>query len=1062
LPFENLSGDPEQEYFVDGMRYTLGTELGKIRALTVKGQLSAARYKGTDMQTRDIAMELGVDAVITGSVYKAANKVRITAHLIHGPTEENLWGKSYEGDLVNVLTLQREVALGIAREIKVKLTLQEEERLATARPINPKAHDAYLKGRFFWNKRSEDGLKTAISYFEEAKDLDPNYALAYAGLADCHILLGVWDFVPSQDVFPRAKREALRALEIDDTLGEAYASLAFVVSCYDRDWSKADREFQQAIKFNPHYATAHHWYANFLGWMGRFEEALVEIERAQDLEPLSLIIGSNVGYILCLAGKYDEAIKQLHEVLQMDADFLPAFYHLAATHTRKSMFEENIALYKKAATLRGRDATSLAGLAFAYAATGNIRETQTLLQEALVRSKEEYVPASLFSLIYAHLNDKNRAFNWLNKVIEQQHWSAILLKVDPFWDPLRKDPRFNDVLKQMNFPETPETVTSEKLAKSVQDKIAVPAIKKVSLEPLPSQTSLLMSRGNSIAISPDGKYLVYVGVDALGTRRLYLRDMTKDFEATPIRGTEGAMCPFFRPDGEWIGFFAKDESTAECALKRVRTQSGLPEFICRVAPVPCGGSWSQDGFIIYSPIYHISLIKVAAFGDAREYVVRADPNNREHGQAWPDILPEGKGVLYTVWGGDSYTDYRTMIKWQDIDKPHELIPNSSFARYVPTGHIVFLRDGSLQAVRFDIDHPGPGAIKGETKILQEDIGVTAWGSAQFAFSRDEGTLVYVNGSTPFGLHEGEMVWVDPEEPNAAPTPIPDSRRYYDEWCQPRLSPDEKWIAVTPACEANLLLYKFGIGFTLPLTVMKGYQACAVWEPQTGSNHVVFYSLDVDSPPDLYWRLWNNDGKPELIYKDSNATEASSFSPDGKYLAFTAHYVLETSLDQTSDIWLLETETKKAEKWTNTPQWSEGGAAFSPDGKWIAYTSDQMGEHEVYVRGFPAGRIEKIGAGSETAWGPDKEKMELFYRDGKQFIRAQIQTEPQFKVEKEALFEDRYIRSRWIGQRNYDVSKDGKRFLMIKQVDERPTPVTRLKVVENWFEELKRLVPAEKD
>jgi Tol biopolymer transport system component len=235
----------------------------------------------------------------------------------------------------------------------------------------------------------------------------------------------------------------------------------------------------------------------------------------------------------------------------------------------------------------------------------------------------------------------------------------------------------------------------------------------------------------------------------------------------------------------------------------------------------------------------------------------------------------------------------------------------------------------------------------------------------------------------------------------------------------------------------------------------------VWEPQPGGNHVVFYSLDADSPPDIYWCLFDNRERPELFYKDPNSTQASSFSPDGKYLAFTLHYVLEAALNQTSDIWLFETETKKRTKWTNTPQCNEWGAAFSPDGKWIAYTSDQMGEHEVYVREFPTGRIEKIGAGSETAWNPDKQKMELFYRDGKQFIRAQIQTEPTFKIGKEVLFDDLFLKTRFPSHRNYDISKDGKRFLMIKQADGRPEPVTQLKVVTNWFEELKRRLPTGK-
>jgi TolB-like protein/Tfp pilus assembly protein PilF len=485
LPFENLSGDPEQEYFVDGMTDALSAELGKIRALTVKGQHSAARYKSTDMQTSEIARELGVDAVITGSVFKAGNNVRITVQLIHGSTEENLWADSYQGDLADVLTLQREVALAIAKEIKVKLTPKEEERLASARPINPQAHDAYLKGRFFWNKRSGEGFKTAISFFEQAKDLDPNYALAHVGLADCYNVMGIWDSDPSGEMFPMAKREALQALAIDDTLGEAHNSLAWAVACYDWDWSQAEREFQQAIELNPHYATAHSWYAIFLGWMGRFEEALVEIKQAQDLEPLSLIINSNVGWLLCLAGKYDESIEQLQEVLQMDPDFLPALYHLTSTHTRKSMFEENIAVYERVATIRRRDAASVAGLAGAYAAAGNTNEAQTFLQEALERSKEEYVPASAVSAAYFYLGDKDRAFDWLNKVMEQRDWNAIMMRVAPAWDVFRSDPRFESFIGRMNFPEAPVSGTAVEPVEAAQapiEKIAVLPFTSISSE----------------------------------------------------------------------------------------------------------------------------------------------------------------------------------------------------------------------------------------------------------------------------------------------------------------------------------------------------------------------------------------------------------------------------------------------------------------------------------------------------------------------------------------------------------------------------------------------------
>jgi serine/threonine-protein kinase len=585
------------------------------------------------------------------------------------------------------------------------------------------------------------------------------------------------------------------------------------------------------------------------------------------------------------------------------------------------------------------------------------------------------------------------------------------------------------------------------------------SMKRVSQEPLPDGVSLLMSEGGSIAISRDGRYRVYVGMNVAGTRRLYLRDTTVDYQAGPIRGTEGARGPFFRPDGEWIGFFAEDESTAEFALKRVRVRGGTPEFVCRVPPGPCGGSWSEDDHIVFSPIYHQSLVRVAAFGDGSvlEYPARLDPNSSDHGQLWPDILPDGKGVLYTVWGGGSVKDYRTVIKWTDIDEPQELLADSSFARFVPaTGHIVFLREGSLQAVPFNAHRPGAGPIQETAEVLVENLGVTSYGAAQFAFAHDEGTFLWASGPAPLGLVEGELVWVDREQPEGMP--IPHSRGYYDEWSEPRLSPDEKHIAVTTADETNLLLYKFGTGYSRPFTVMTGYQGGAVWQPEPG-DHLAFYSLGGDSPPDIYWKPWASNDEPELLLKTANSEQATSFSPDGENLAVRLHHVSETHLAQTSDIWIINPQTGSRIEWTRTAHCSEWGAAFSPDGRWIAYTSDELGHKNVYIRRFPEGPMEKVGLGSEVTWEPNREKAEVFYRHDGQMWRAELQTQPELRiVTTESLFKDVYLTTKFPGHRNYDYSETRKQFLMIRQVDEQPAPVTRLHVVQNWFEELKRIAP----
>jgi len=581
-------------------------------------------------------------------------------------------------------------------------------------------------------------------------------------------------------------------------------------------------------------------------------------------------------------------------------------------------------------------------------------------------------------------------------------------------------------------------------------------------EPTLDDISLLMSRGGSIALSPDGKYLVHVGVDTTGTRRLYLRTI-KYNPSRPkvIRGTEGATGPFFRPDGQWIGFFAEDPSTARHELKKVSIRGGAPEFICNVPPLPCGGSWSlEDDSIIFSPMYHDPLVKVSAAGGAGRKITELDPNSGEYGHLWPDILPGGKGIIYTVWGGESFTDYRTMVKWKNKNNPQELLSNSSFARYVPTGHLVFVRQGSLMAVPFEADHPPSGMIREDARILRTGLGQTVYGGAQFTFAGEDGTFVWAEGTTPLGLTEGELVWVDPEDGNAVP--IPDSKKFYDEWADPRLSPDESWIALGVATETHLLRYKLGAGWFPPLTSLKGLQGGPVWEP--GGNHIAFYQQSANSPPDVYWQPIDGSDAVELLHKTLNSEEGTSFSPDGEYLAMTVHIVGEASRALTSDILLLDMHTREPVQWTGTPQYSEWGADFSPDGKWVAYVSNETGDNEVWVRELNGSSREKISTsgGSEVMWGPDKNKLELFYRGYGQFWRAEVEVEPEFKVvQRKALFDDMYMKTKFPGHRCYDFSKKRNHFLMIKKLDERREQ-HYMNVILNWYEELKRPAPTGKD
>jgi tetratricopeptide (TPR) repeat protein len=366
--------------------------------------------------------------------------------------ERHLWARSYERDLRDVLSLQREVAREIAKEVQVKLTPQQQTHFASTRPVNPEAYEAYLRGRYFWNKRTEEGLTKGIEFFGQALEKDPAYALAYTGLADCYCLLGVLSFRPPKDAFPRAKAAAAKALELDETCAEAHISLARVKADYEWDWHGAEGEYKRAIELNPNYATAHHWYSDYLQGRGRQDEAIAEIKRALELDPLSLIINAVAGQQLYSGRRYDQAVEQLRKALEMDPNFALAHWFLGDTYEQKAEYESAIAEYQKARTASGGSTYAVAALGRAYAAAGKRREALKILGELKELSKRTYVSPYFMGSIYIALGGKDQALEWLQKAYEERDPWMGYLKVEPAFDPLRSDPRFQDLLRRMNFP----------------------------------------------------------------------------------------------------------------------------------------------------------------------------------------------------------------------------------------------------------------------------------------------------------------------------------------------------------------------------------------------------------------------------------------------------------------------------------------------------------------------------------------------------------------------------------------------------------------------------------
>jgi eukaryotic-like serine/threonine-protein kinase len=451
LPLENLSHDPEQEYFADGMTEALITDLSKIGALKVISRTSVMQYKGAKKRLPEIAKELNVDAVIEGSVQRAGNRVRITAQLIRAATDTHLWADSYERDLQNVLALQDDVAQAIAEQIRVRLTPQERTRLTGGRIVNPQAYEMYLKGRYFWNRRTRDALPKAVDYFQRAADIDPTYALAHVGLADSYVVLGVNQFLTPSEAFPKAKRAALKALELDSALAEAHTSLAFVLA-REWDWAGAEREFQRALELNPGYSTAHHWYSYFLTMMGRHEEAIAEARRATELDPLSLVINANLGVVLYYAGHSDEAIRQGLRTVDLDPNFYIAHFNLGLAYKKAGIFDKAIAELERARALSGNNPMPLAALGAVYGFSGRKAHAEKVLMELRELSKRGYVSPYLLAGVYTGLGEKEQAIEWLEKAYEERDSLLPWIKVSPTFDSLRSDPRFQDLLRCIGLP----------------------------------------------------------------------------------------------------------------------------------------------------------------------------------------------------------------------------------------------------------------------------------------------------------------------------------------------------------------------------------------------------------------------------------------------------------------------------------------------------------------------------------------------------------------------------------------------------------------------------------
>ena len=454
LPFDNLGGDSQYEYFSDGLTEEMITRIGQLDPshLGVIARSTTMRYKNVEKSIKDIGRELGVHYILEGGVRRAVDHVRVSVRLIQVSDETNLWAETYDRCLTDVLQLQAEIARATASEIRLTLSREQQVRLGGGRPVNPEAHDAYLKGRYCWNRRSEEGLTKAVDYFNQAISSDPEFATAYSGLADAYSILGAYGALSPKDAFLPSKEAARRALEIDCTLAEAHASLAWASFLFDWNWLVAEKEFERAIELNPNYATAHFWRGVYMTSMGRISEAMLEMHQARELDPLALPIVAIGGWIFCFARQYDEAIRQSEKAIIMDPNYALAHGYLGMALEHKGLVKEAVAEFHKGFTLSGGLPIYLAHMGHAYAVAGEKHKAEETLHELKKLSKRRYVSAIEVALVYAGLRETRAAFAWLQKAYDERARLPLFLKMDPAFDSLRSDPRYEQLLSRVGLP----------------------------------------------------------------------------------------------------------------------------------------------------------------------------------------------------------------------------------------------------------------------------------------------------------------------------------------------------------------------------------------------------------------------------------------------------------------------------------------------------------------------------------------------------------------------------------------------------------------------------------
>jgi TolB-like protein/Tfp pilus assembly protein PilF len=452
LPFENASNEPNTEYLSEGISEALINSLSELQQLRVIARPTTFRYKPKDVDPRQVGRELGVAAVLTGKVRQMQDALKVQVDLVDAVTGAQIWGAGYDRKIADLVAIKQAIVQEVTAKLKLKLSSEEQRRLVKRDSTNAEAYQFYLRGRYFWNKRTSDGIKQAIEHFQQSIERDPNFALGYVGLADSYIALTFYNFAAPHETMPKAKESAIRALALDNTLAEAHVSLAHILMNYDWNWSAAETEFKRSIELRPDYATAHEWYAiHYLTATGRLKEAVQEMKKALELEPASLVMNTFMGATLYYAGRYDEAIDQCRRTIEMDPNFAVAHWHLGLAYEEKQALDAATEEFKKAISLSGGSPLMRAALSRAYAQSQKKHGANEMLDKLNELSKQQYVSPYEVATIYIALDNNEQAFQLLEEAYAEHSFHLVYLNVSPQFKSVRSDPRFQDLVQRLGL-----------------------------------------------------------------------------------------------------------------------------------------------------------------------------------------------------------------------------------------------------------------------------------------------------------------------------------------------------------------------------------------------------------------------------------------------------------------------------------------------------------------------------------------------------------------------------------------------------------------------------------